>query len=276
MRATLTGTARVQWEVPRGCGSTMDQWSILEEELERWAERRAVATLWWRDDDAESLSPALARLLAISDAAQVGVVVAAIPAGCDASLAAAVMASGHAVAVQHGFRHLNHEPAGSKASEFGPARSLPEVRRELAHGWQRLRSLFTRRLLPVFVPPWNRVAGQVVAALPALGFDALSTYRPRREPFAATGLRQVNCHADVMDWRGTRGFIGLDKVLADLAGHLGDRREGRVDAGEPTGLLTHHLAHDEHCWLFLEALFGRLRSHPAVRWLQPAEALCPH
>jgi hypothetical protein len=40
-----------------------------------------------------------------------------------------------------------------------------------------------------------------------------------------------------------------------------------VDGAEPTGLLTHHLKHDDATDDFLGALLDRLCRHDAVRWL---------
>jgi hypothetical protein len=77
---------------------------------------------------------------------------------------------------------------------------------------------------------------------------------------------QVNTHVDVIDWRGTRGFIGEQQALGAATAHLQARREGRADANEATGWLTHHLAHDDACWAFLERLFDRTRREPAVAW----------
>jgi hypothetical protein len=53
---------------------------------------------------------------------------------------------------------------------------------------------------------------------------------------------------------------------------LAARREGGVDPDEPTGLLTHHLAHDEPGWVFLKELAERLGSRPGLRWLSAEEA----
>ncbi len=44
-----------------------------------------------------------------------------------------------------------------------------------------------------------------------------------------------------------------------------------VDPDEPTGLLTHHLEHDEPCWAFIDRLLEETRGHPAVRWLSAEE-----
>src|ERR1044071_5855240 len=38
-------------------------WTDFERELEAWGGSGQVATLWWRDDDAVRVTPALARLL---------------------------------------------------------------------------------------------------------------------------------------------------------------------------------------------------------------------
>jgi hypothetical protein len=117
-----------------------------------------------------------------------------------------------------------------------------------------MQSLFGGGTLPVLAPPWNRIDNAVVAQLPGLGFGGISRYRARLKPEAAPGLLQVNTHVDIIDWAGRRGFRGMEAVLGDLCDHLAARRSGAVDAAEPTGLLTHHLDHDEACWAFLESL----------------------
>ena len=43
-------------------------------------------------------------------------------------------------------------------------------------------------------------------------------------------------------------------------------------ADEPTGLMTHHAAHDEALWRFLDRLLAVTKSHRAVRWLAAREA----
>ena len=90
-------------------------------------------------------------------------------------------------------------------------------------------------------------------------------------------LRQVNTHLDVLDWDARRGrepaaFVGTSAALDEVIEPLAARRLGRADAGEPTGLLTHHLALDAACWAFAEQLIRRVAGHPAGRWLRPGAA----
>lgn len=92
----------------------------------------------------------------------------------------------------------------------------------------------------------------------------MSTFKPRR---AAAGLVIANTHIDIVDWPGTRRFVGVDAALNQAVGHLAARREARCDAGEPTGLLTHHLAHDDGCWHFLHEFVRRTQAHRGARWL---------
>jgi len=77
---------------------------------------------------------------------------------------------------------------------------------------------------------------------------------------------------DIIDWNGSRGFIGEHAALDQFVRHLAARRRGEVDADEPTGLMTHHLYHDEGCWCFVGEVLRRTRSHPAARWLNGREA----
>ncbi len=253
----------------------MSQWAVLDQELSRWSAAGRVATLWWRDDDAVAATTALDTLIELSANAGVGLGLAVIPAAARAELVERLAPHPYIEVLQHGYAHVNHEPLGTKACEFGARRGMSVLRSELGAGFERLRELFGARLLPVFVPPWNRIDAGALALLPTLGVQTISTYRPRPSRLACAGLLQVNCHADVMDWRGTRGFIGTRKVLADIVEHLAARREGTLDAEEPTGVLTHHLAHDDDCWTFLRQLFEHTRAHGGARWLGAAEALCP-
>jgi len=73
----------------------------------------------------------------------------------------------------------------------------------------------------------------------------------------------------VIDWKGSRGFVGETAALALLVGHFRARRLGNVDPDEPTGLLTHHLVHDPATWRFLEKLRDFLNKQPAARLLDP-------
>jgi len=248
----------------------MTGWSSLERELDRWQRARRRASFWWRDDDATDATPALTRLLALAGRHALPLGLAVVPADATAGLAAAVAERPRVAVLQHGFAHRNHAPADEKKCELGAHRPVAVVSGELRRGRQRLQRLFGRRLAPVLVPPWNRIDAGVVRRLPKLGFTGISTFQPRSAPEAAVGLRQVNCHIEIMDWR-TRRFLGNAAALEFAVGHLAARREGRADAREPTGLMTHHLAHDAAAWRFLERFLATAARHPAVRFLSPPQ-----
>jgi len=255
----------------------MTTWRNLEEELDAWSAAGQSATFWWRDDDAVAPDPALERLLGLAARHDAPLALAVIPARSQAALAGFLTGHGAVTPLQHGFGHRNHAPAGEKKAELGATRPLTVLCEELARGTAILRGLFGRRLLPVLVPPWNRTAPGLIGELAALGFLGLSTYGPRTSAEAASGLRQVNTHVDILRWATPRGFLGEDETLALVAAHLRARRCGgdpdrRVDAGEPTGVLSHHLAHDAPAWAFLERLLDLIRAHRAARLLGAAEA----
>ncbi len=251
----------------------MTSWQALAGELDRWQRAGRRADFWWRDDDAVAPGSALERLLGLARRHELPLALAVIPAGAGPALAAALDRIPRLYVLQHGFAHANHAPEGEKTVELGAHRPMPEILGELRRGRRQLRRLFDRRLVPALVPPWNRIDPSVVRRLPGLGFTGLSTFRARPRPAPAPGLRQVNCHIEIMDWQ-TRGFIGREQALAFAVDHLAGRREGRADAGEPTGLMTHHLAHDEAAWRFLERFFVATTRHPAARW-RTARALFP-
>lgn len=251
----------------------MNEWDPLDAELDRWASAGSIATFWWRDDDAEEPTAALSKLLELSESHAVPLGLAVIPATVSANLPDQLTLAATTRVLQHGFAHANHAPANEKAAEYGTHRPLSTMALELADGATRLRTLFHERFLPLLVPPWNRVAESLVPMLPSLGLVGLSTFAARPTGSPAPGLKQVNTHVDLIDWRHGRGFRGTAWLVEEITAHLSARRREEVDAREPTGILSHHLAHDEGCWKFLDQLFTRTAERENVRWLTPGEAL---
>jgi peptidoglycan/xylan/chitin deacetylase (PgdA/CDA1 family) len=236
----------------------------LRAALDRAAENGRTVELWWRDDDAVSATPALDRLLALADGAPL--LIAAIPAGAEPSLARRLAtAAGVSVAV-HGLAHADHAPPGEKAAEFGAHRPLSVLHREATEALRRARErLPAEKLLKVFVPPWNRIAPDLARDLPLLGYTGLSAAGGPSVP----GLTRADCTLDVIDWRGTRSLRDPARLLATLSAHAEAEEE------HPLGLTTHHLAHDEAVWEFLAKLIPVLKAHPAVRLRDPRDLFGP-
>ncbi len=244
-------------------------WSPLDAELALWREGDLTLPLWWRDDDATTLTPQLDRLTDLSQRLGLPVHLAVIPRDADAKLAGYVEQHPALIPVVHGWAHQNHAPEGEKKSEFRAHRPLDAVVADAKAGLTRMTEMFGDRLRPMFVPPWNRIGDETVAQLPALGFRILSTATPRKAAMAAPGLEQINTHLDPIDWRGTRGLVAPDVLILQVVDFLKDRRNGRADNAEPFGVLTHHLVHDPNIWAFTEALLTKLLDGPAQAWTAP-------
>jgi predicted deacetylase len=243
-------------------------WNRLSAELDRWTPR--VATFWWRDDDAGAAGPAFDRLLALARTHAAPLALAVVPTWLEETAAAAIREGPPGLRVlQHGYAHRNHEPPApdgtrGRSAELGAARPPDLALTELAAGWARLAPLGPARLRAALVPPWNRIAPAVRDALPGAGYRILSTFGPRSGPMAGTPLRALNTHVDPIHWRAGKRFRGAAWTLDQVARHLADRRTGRVDSSEPTGLLTHHRDLSPPAWACLDELLGRLRGHPAA------------
>ncbi len=252
-------------DVASPTSSRAGSWAGLSAELDAWTAAGRIATFWWRDDDATRSGERLSRLLQIAQGTPL--TLAVIPAAARDDLVVALdghrSAGGCARAVQHGFAHVNHAPAGDKKAEYGPHRRAEVMLAELAEGRERLQSMFADMFQPIMTPPWNRIDPTLVPRLGEAGLTALSAFGARP---AGHGPGTVNVHVDLIDWRRTRGFVGEAAALGAVADHLAARRMGVVDADEPTGLLTHHRDHDEACWLFAERLVAAINGHPAGRW----------
>lgn len=245
----------------------MSEWLPLDAELAAWRDAGRRATLWLRDDDACSDTTALRRLLDLAETHEAPVALAVIPHGLEASLVAALARSDRVTIVQHGYAHRNHARDGSRKAELGAHRPVDAVLAELGEGRAALSRTFGPRFAPILVPPWNRIAPAVVARLPDGGFRGLSTFGPRADVHPVAGLAQCNTHLDPIAWRAGRGFVGIQRATGQLVDHLRARREGRVDAAEPTGILTHHLVLDENGWRFIAGLIDRTRASSAADWL---------
>jgi hypothetical protein len=235
-------------------------WQPLRDELGRWTAAGRVVRLWLRDDDAIEPTPALDRLLALSDRFSIPMALAVIPAFTGEPLAERLGRQHGVTVTVHGWAHANHAAADGKKRELGSERPSEIVLAELQQGFDRLKRLYPDQFSPVLVPPWNRIDNALLSRLPALGFQALSVYglaKPQ-QPIAL-----VNTHVDVMDWHGTRGGWPHEVLIGNLLGELRDRFDGNDD---PVGVLTHHLAHDETAWSFVETLVEETAAHPAVTW----------
>ncbi len=254
-------------------------WQAFFDELARWRDGGRTVRFWWRDDDAQRPDPALQQLVAQSRRHAVPLALAVIPQALQPGMLDA--AEPLLNILQHGVDHRSRALEGQKKTEFPPQEAVAQAQARLAQGWvalQRLQAaLPTLRILPVLVPPWNRLASTaLLPRLPGAGYRGISRFGARQARLAAPGLVQANTHVDIIDWRGSRGFAGEDAVLAQAVAHLQALRVGRADADEATGWLTHHAVHDAASWAFMDQLLDATRQREGVAWV-PAESLfdCP-
>jgi len=216
-------------------------WARLEDEIGR----RGGARFWWRDDDAALPTEALERLLAL----EVPVALAVVPLAAVPELFQVLPP--RVSVLQHGTDHRNRAGPQEKKTEFPASEPDAQALARLAAAAERLRRMAGERALPVLVPPWNRMRQELAGKLASLGFIGLSQDGKARP---AAGLRQVNTHIDIVAWHEGRRFIGEEQALS-AALEL-------MQATSPVGWLTHHEAHDEAAWRFLE----RLARLEGVRW----------
>jgi len=248
--------------------ATTAEWSDLVDELDRWGLAGCAATLWWRDDDAVTLTPQLDELLQLAD--EVPIALAVIPALARPELATALHGRPRVAVLQHGWQHANRARHGKK-SEYPEARSAALVAAEIGAGRARLKALFGRRAVAVLAPPWNRFADEFLPLLCATGIAAISTMASPSGAALPTGLVAIDVHVDLVAWHQGRGFIGTAAALGGLVGHLRAKRLGAVAIAGPIGILTHHLIMDGPTAAFLDRLIPLIRDHAAAHWANAAE-----
>jgi hypothetical protein len=256
----------------------VSSWAALDAELALWCDGDrartadvdvgAGATLWWRDDDAIQMSEPLRTMLDLAKAHAAPVALAVIPLPVREDFPGE-FAPYDVTVIQHGVAHLDRAKRPAKKSEFPRGLKVDDALREILAGWRRLHGLFGERTQPVFVPPWNRIDPLIADAL-ATEFQALSTFGEIRTGSKST---QLNTQVDVIDWRGTRDFVGDEHALGHLVRHLRARRLGQVQQSTPTGILTHHLDHSIATTLFIERLVEFVASDARIDWVNVAQAV---
>lgn len=234
------------------------KWLPLMTELARWEDAGRTAEFWLRDDDAVEPTEPLDRLLGLTEKFGVPATLAVIPAFTGKALAIRLAGASQITVAVHGWSHENHAPDGEKKQELGRHRERGVVLDELGRGLSRITNLHGQRMIPLLVPPWNRIHPALLPDLMPLGFMALSAYGPPK----SDAIRTINSNVDLMDWHGTRGCRDHGLIARDIAAQLARAFEG----GDAVGILTHHLVHDEAAWVFLEALFELTAGHAACEW----------
>ena len=242
---------------------TGEGWDTLRRELDLWQAQGMTARLWLRDDDAVAPTPALERLIALARRWQAPALLAVIPVLATPQLAELLADEPLITPCQHGYAHANHAGLREKKCELGAQRPLAKVMDDLRRGKDRLAALFGAPALPLLVPPWNRIAPDVTAALPSLGFKILSAFGPQSAA-PPPRLAQINCDLDIIDWHSGRGCVPPAALNARFAAVLA---EARARGGAPVGVLTHHLVHDAVAWSYLDTLMECIELHTAARWL---------
>lgn len=249
-------------------------WSALLAELDCWGEADRIAKLWWRDDDAAVAAPELAALLRIADGTPIALAV--IPALATVDLASMLRDLPLVAVLQHGWRHANRAVEGKK-SEYPSGLPASVAAAEIAAGRDRLAALFGTRTLPVFVPPWNRIAPGLLSVLTDSGIAAVSTFastrQPEWSPRLPPGLALLDTHVDLTDWKDGKRFIGATAALGSLVFWLRHVRLGNRPPNHAIGILTHHMVMDRETAAFVGQLVELVAGHAAGRWVDIAEML---
>lgn len=252
------------------------QWSRLNDELDRWQAAGLTASFWWRDDDAVSDGPRLAKLVELSERFHIPLGLAVIPATLHGSLQQPVNSSSRVFVLQHGYAHIDHSPADETGAwELGLHRGLKTLMDELRQGRATLSQTFGDRFTPVVVPPWNRIADELPPHLAQAGYGGLSAFGENALRHSKAGFKVTNCHCDPVSWKRGGVFSGTASTLDQLLDRLARARANPKENTAPTGYLTHHAVMDDASWDFTETLFDTLNRHQAARFLAADQVFSP-
>lgn len=152
---------------------------------------------------------------------------------------------------QHGWRHVNHATEGKK-QEFGGARTISEIKRDLVRGKNRLEQLMGDRFYPVFTPPWNRCSNVTLELLKELGYAAVSRSRGSKTP-SCRGLPDYYVNVDLHTGKEKSPVAAWENLFGGLQ---------QAIASNYCGLMIHHQRMNAAAFDFIEILLKKLvKSH---------------
>lgn len=224
----------------------------LSLELAQWRRLGRRPCIWWRDDDAREPSPALDRLLALAEGLPLSLAI--VPDGDLEGLARRLAGVRDLTLSQHGVDHRNRREPGADPNEHPLGTPTAVIAERIAAGRRRMEAA---GLTPRFyTPPWNCIDEVLPEALAQAGFSSLSASTTGR---TTHDFYRLDSDLDILRWKPTPRFRGYGRTILSLVARLRDRRRAE-DFTAPIGLLTHHLAHDEAAWTFLEEFLAFARA----------------
>jgi hypothetical protein len=227
---------------------------------------------WWRDDDLADGDDRLPAFIEVSRQLGIAPLVAVVPGlRTAAAVLAADMPAGWSFA-QHGWKHLNHDPAGQGNSEFGELRPPADVHADLVRGREIMMDQFADRYLDVFVPPWYRFADNHETLINTVGYRGFSGGGLRVRANLAPDVIQAGSHVDLLEWSpdGSAVLCPPDKLKRRLNQPLRQRgvtgsRNVRV------GVLSHHRVTPDAIWDYFSRFVEKSRTYDIVRWIDPRD-----
>jgi len=251
---------------PKQTGAPAD-WAIRQPGIPDWLmpvhdaldKLADPACLFFRDDDCGWGNDRLLLLLDIFADFDLPVDLAAIPAALNSAFAQKLSRrmAAHPERLrihQHGYAHLNHEPAGKKC-EFGPARDYLSQHSDIEKGQRCLAELLGTAPDPIFTPPWNRCTAVTARCLAELGFQMLSRHSDAI-PFEVSGVCEMPIS---VDWFAHHKKVRLDRM------EWGKLLAAKLESEAPVGIMLHHAVMDVEEMQGLAQLLSVLSRHANAR-----------
>jgi len=232
--------------------------TVFAKTLDALALRGAI-TLFVRDDDVDGHDDNLRRLMDLCAELRVPLSLAIVPGLLDDEAGSFLLDAWRQAPEllefhQHGWRHQNHEAAGSPA-EFGPSRSFQQQREDIRAGQCRMREIFGDGWYAGFTPPWHAATPDTLRALTELGFEAFSS-SVDQVLAAPSGLCLVPATLDLEFELATPSKPRSETVL-QLFEQILDHQF--------VGLVLHHKVMQPAAFAFLKSFLAPMAAHPGIR-----------
>lgn len=210
--------------------------------LETLREDGRSPALWLRDDDLCTDSPNLRLMFKFAEWG-IPLAFAVVPYRCkfsDADLALIKAQPKNIFFCVHGHSHANRSKNG-KPCEYPEDFSTQRSEKELRYGFEKIRSYFPDRFIPMFVPPWNFLHENHVPALESSGFQYISGHKGMPVGGEGGSFQTISVDFDILNygndlWYPLKPEDQFDQELYEAIERWVD--EGRAE--DPIGILSHH------------------------------------
>ena len=227
-----------------------NKWSELEKVL-----KNRNINFWFRDDDIGYDDEKLIEMMKFFEKKNINLLLAAIPSAIDLNTKNILSKFNNYTIAQHGYSHINYSDV--ECAEFTIDRDPFIVKQEIQLGDDKLRRIFGKKYMKVFIPPWFEIDDNTHKIINELNYMALSNYWHNQKN--KYGMNEINCQVDLIEWEKAWTFGGEEYVLEQILSEI-SAKNGNCNIG----ILLHHERLGKESYKFLNKFLDFIKGKAKI------------